>query len=261
MPLSDFASKLPKTTPADVIAPEFLLVQGLRFTFEVHHPYRALEGGCMELHDMAAGTYNPPTGSALTAAEICAGMLALRSAGATTGSETSKSAEELKARVQKAHDKAGELLKTSAILSDAYLIYTPAQIFLAALLAADEPLGKYYIHIMFSATEVVAAAAGNENAGNQPSNKELRLLGVLKECIALLLSPESRKLEGEAVMKEVRRIEKKLAKCRNPETVDVGKAKAESGSEGEDERAAKKRKMERERARREENDVFGGTLK
>ena len=58
--LKSFASKFPKTTPDDVIAPEFLVTQGLRFTFDVRHPHRGLEGGFMELLALASGDGQPP---------------------------------------------------------------------------------------------------------------------------------------------------------------------------------------------------------
>src|SRR5437667_9302240 len=54
-PLKDFVSQLPKTTAEGVIATEFLVTQGLRFTLDVRHPYRALEGGFMELIAYAEG--------------------------------------------------------------------------------------------------------------------------------------------------------------------------------------------------------------
>jgi cyclin H len=39
----------PNTTGEAVLAGEFLLCQGLRFAFDVKHPFRALEGAIMEL--------------------------------------------------------------------------------------------------------------------------------------------------------------------------------------------------------------------
>lgn len=47
--LPRFAEQFPNTTGEDVLAGEFLLCQGLRFAFDVKHPFRALEGAIMEL--------------------------------------------------------------------------------------------------------------------------------------------------------------------------------------------------------------------
>jgi hypothetical protein len=44
-----FAENFPQTTGEQILAGEFLLCQGLRFAFDVKHPFRALEGAIMEL--------------------------------------------------------------------------------------------------------------------------------------------------------------------------------------------------------------------
>lgn len=44
-----FAANFPKTTAEGILAGEFLLCQGLRFAFDVKHPYRALEAAMFEL--------------------------------------------------------------------------------------------------------------------------------------------------------------------------------------------------------------------
>jgi cyclin H len=249
--VKDFAEKLPKTTTDDIIAPEFLLTQGLRFTFDVRHPYRALEGGTMELHEMALGSYKPPQGSKLAAAEVKAQMLAL--SGPSPDRPGSRTVEELKDRIERARAKAGELLKTSALLTDAYFVYTPSQIWLGAALAADEPLILFYLHVLLS---------GISDASNEPSALELKILGVLRSCSATLTSPANRKPD-DAEKKELLRIDKKLWKCRNPEKVDlVGMDKAAKSGHAEDgdEKIIKKRKLERDRAIKEEAELFGGSI-
>jgi len=55
IPLKGFVAQIGKTTPEDIRASEFLLTQGLRFTFDVRHPFRALEGAVMELQSIADG--------------------------------------------------------------------------------------------------------------------------------------------------------------------------------------------------------------
>ncbi|KAK8116871.1 uncharacterized protein PG998_005152 [Apiospora kogelbergensis] len=101
MRLSKFADKFPNTTSEEVLAAEYVLSQGIRFAFDVRHPFRALEGAVMELRRL--GDFE-------------------------------------NRRIDKAHGKAREILKFSPLVTDAYFHYTPSQIMLAALATADEGL-------------------------------------------------------------------------------------------------------------------------
>lgn len=47
--VKSIADKFPKTTGEEILAGEFLLCQGIRFAFDVRHPFRALEGAIMQL--------------------------------------------------------------------------------------------------------------------------------------------------------------------------------------------------------------------
>lgn len=47
--LSKLAEKFPNTTEEEILAGEFLLCQGIRFAFDVRHPFRGLEGAILEL--------------------------------------------------------------------------------------------------------------------------------------------------------------------------------------------------------------------
>ncbi|KAF4974268.1 hypothetical protein FDECE_18689, partial [Fusarium decemcellulare] len=47
--LNAFSEKFPNTTGEQILAGEFLLCQGIRFAFDVRHPFRALEGAILEL--------------------------------------------------------------------------------------------------------------------------------------------------------------------------------------------------------------------
>lgn len=49
---SRLAESFPNTTGEEILAAEFLLCQGIRFAFDVRHPYRALEGAVMELKQL-----------------------------------------------------------------------------------------------------------------------------------------------------------------------------------------------------------------
>ncbi|RYP58157.1 hypothetical protein DL770_010499 [Monosporascus sp. CRB-9-2] len=101
MRLSKFAEKFPKTTGEEIVAAEYILCQGLRFAFDVKHPFRALEGAIMELRRL--GDFDDD-------------------------------------RINRAHRKARDILKFSPLVTDAYFHYTPSQIMLASLAIADEGL-------------------------------------------------------------------------------------------------------------------------
>lgn len=243
--LRSFASKLEKTTAEDVVAPEFLLTQGLRFTFDVRHPQRGLEGGFMELLALANGKSLSSAGST---SQIQKEMLDIDPA--YTAKAKTKTAGEMTSRIENAHGKAKEILKTSALLTDAYFLYTPSQIWLASLLIVDEPLARFYIDIKTPKT----------------SHLGPKVLQALQNCAAILRSSESVE-PGELEMKELTRIDKKLYKCRNPAKMDlVGINRAQkrdgdiSSEHGLDEKIIKKRKLERENSMKETEDVFGPPL-
>lgn len=231
-PLRSFVAKLRKTTADDILAPEFLLTQGLRFTFDVRHPHRALEGGFMELLAIARGQ----RGELVKNAMMGIGSSEHWRIGAA------KNADQLVTRIQGAHARAKDTLKTSALLTDVYFHYTPSQIWLSAFLLADQPLTEFFVE---------SAMAAN------PDMKQ-RLVNALKGC-AEMLSASLSADPGEVEMKELMEIDKKLYKCRNPDKMDLvsmNKAqKREGGQEGQlDEKVIKKRRLEREQ---NADDVFG----
>lgn len=129
--LTKFAEAIDGTVPEEIIASEFLLTQGLRFTFDVRHPFRALEGAVMELQGMANGQI-PGVGDKLRG---------------------------MGRRVKEAHGKAREYLKMSALLTDVYFHYTPSQIMMASLLIADPDLTFLYIGSKFPPGPSSAAAS------------------------------------------------------------------------------------------------------
>lgn len=96
--LSKLAEKFPNTTGEQILAGEFLLCQGIRFAFDVRHPFRALEGAILELE---------------------------------------RKHPEEQGRVRRAHVRAREILKFSPLVTDVYFHYAPSQIMMAALLMAD----------------------------------------------------------------------------------------------------------------------------
>ena len=166
------------------------------------------------------------------------------------GGKKSRSTDDLIRRIQVAHGKAKEVGKSSALLTDAYFLYTPSQIWLSSLFLADEPLARFYID-----TKIPT-----------PSALKAKLIITLQSCTELLRSSVSAS-PGEAEVKALTKIDKKLFKCRNPEKVDlVGINKAQkrdsegTGENGLDEKTIKKRKLEREKSQKEAEDIFGPTL-
>ncbi|KAK5635631.1 hypothetical protein RRF57_011343 [Xylaria bambusicola] len=99
--IQKFADKFPGITSEEVLAAEYVLCQGLRFAFDVRHPYRSLEGAMMELRRL--GDFDEK-------------------------------------RLVRAHGRARDILKFSPLLTDAYFHYTPSQIMFGALAMADEGL-------------------------------------------------------------------------------------------------------------------------
>ena len=246
--LRSFASKIEKTTPESVVAPEFLLTQGLRFTFDVRHPHRALEGGIMELLGLAQGKGHAVSDTARSSEQLQKEMLDIQPA--KEGSKKSRSTDELVRRIQVAHGKAKEVGKSSALLTDAYLLYTPSQIWLSSLFLADEPLARFYID-----TKIPT-----------PSALKPKIIVTLQSCAETLRSSASAN-PGETEKKALTKIDKKLYQCRNPEKVDlVGINKAQkrdsegTGENGLDDKVVKKRKLEREKSEKEAEDIFGPTL-
>lgn len=260
--LSAFAAELARAglraAPDDVVAPEFVLTQGLRFTFEVRHPHRGLRGGLLELLAMARGEEGVLLpGLGIGAEELRREMMALPPAGdgnTEAAAAAAMSQRELEDRCGAAHDAAKTTLGAAALLTDAYFLYTPSQIWLAALLLADEPLTLFYLRTKFP-----GGAAGADTGA---AARFAKALAIVRRCAGVLEGYEST-LRPEA-REELVRIDKKLYACLNPERardVAAGGGKRVGGGEGDDGgQAAKKRRLERERGEREMEDVFGGPL-
>jgi cyclin H len=234
--LTKFAEAIGKTKPEDVLASEFLLTQGLRFTFDVRHPFRALEGAVMELQAIAHSALPPLPGSE-----------------AVQVPESFGDTKEVVKRIREAHGKAREYLKTSALLTDVYFHYTPSQIMFAALLIADEDLTTWYLSTKLPPS--------TPNSASSPNLKTL--LTILHAC-ALLLKSVSTSEPSAPEIKELKLLAKKLQKCQNPEMADLVKLnerkKREGGEEGLDEKVVKRRRLERERSEREAEELFGPRL-
>lgn len=246
--LKNFVSKLEKPKAEDVVAPEFLLTQGLRFTFDVRHPQRGLEGGFMELLALANDKGHSSSQVEISSSKLQKEMLDIDPV--MEGKPKSRSAGDMVLRIQNAHGKAKEILKTSALLTDAYFLYTPSQIWFSSLFIADESLAQFYFKTKFPLS----------------SDLKTKILSTLRQCCDLLRSSVSAK-PAELEIRELTRIDKKLYKCRNPEKIDlvgINKAQKRDGHGKEegalDEKIIKKRKLEREHSMKEAEEVFGPAL-
>lgn len=254
--LNSFAKEVPRIEkPDEIIAPEYTLTQGLRFTFDVRHPFRGLEGGVMELQAIALGEGKPAPHSIGQTAQSMKD--ALHSLAPVSASEKASPST----RILNAHGKAREILKTAAQMTDVYFQYTPSQIWLSAFFLVDEPLTRFYVDTKLGPESV------HTDTTNPLAILRTKLLNTLSECsktlgsfVPLASNPD--------MMKRLRGIAKKIYQCEQIEKLDPGAPESgqkrvpgsEGASESDLDRAAKKRRLEREKREREGKDIFGGEL-
>jgi cyclin H len=157
--------------------------------------------------------------------------------------------------VNTAYSRATGILKTEAVVSDAYFLYTPPQIVLAALLLADDDLALTLYSIRLK--------RGARSRHDLDSIETDSVLKAVRKCSEQLrgCAPTWREDLG----KKHLLIEKKLRHCRNPEKVDLVERqrakKRDATVDGQlDDTIAKKRKMQRENAEKEGDDLFGPAL-
>ncbi|KAJ4353979.1 uncharacterized protein N0V89_005711 [Didymosphaeria variabile] len=241
---SDFASRLPKTSRDDIVAPEYTIVQALRFNFEVRHPFRGLKGVHLELEDMIRGNYavahdgRTPAelrGEALQALEVA-------------------EEEEAATKLGNIYAHTKDILTMAAQLTDAYFLYTPSQILLAAHLLASPALTTFYL-----ATKIPSSSPAST-----------KILSTLQSCADLLSShrsysknPAQHKLAwADGDPPATKKAMKKLRGCKDPTTQDLvalnaGKKRDVVRDGTLEEGKAKRRKLNRETAEKE-NDAFWG---
>jgi len=267
--LSNFTEKLnscvgpkSKVTSEEVVAPEFRITKGVRFTLTVRHPLRGLRGGLMELLAMAKGTAALLPGLGQTSQQIQKDMMNLPLP-AGSSLKATNTVHDLDKRCLEAVGKATDMLATGALLTDVYFLYTPAQIWLAALLVADEHLASFYLDTKFPIASNPSAL--DDMSSNSIDDAELakaKIINVIRECASIMQAHSTG--SAQPSREELIRIDKKLYKCAEKQetggTNGAGKRNSVSAEVGlVDEKAAKKRKSERERRERE-GDVFGGDL-
>lgn len=257
MPCDEYAAKLPKVTREQVLAPEYLIVQALRFNFDVRHPFRALRGAHLELGEISKGNYIPPPLDTRTDMQIQSEMLKLPKR--VGSAPTNLTEDEFRHRLEYVYSHASQILKTTAQLTDAYFLYTPSQIWLAAHLLYDEPLTIFYLQSKIPSSHPNYA----------------KTLSTIRACAALLSShrsfpdssipKEDKEERDKKELAEVRAVMKKLKQCRDPDKIDLVKLnqahKRDAVQEGElEESKAKRRKLNREKAEKDADAFWGPEL-
>lgn len=260
LPVDKFADFFASSavTSESILAPEYMVMQGLRYNLDVRHPFRGLSGGCMEMLECAAGRYVGPASVSLSKEEVQTRMLAIPlRQGGQPGSAT---VPDMTDRIQKARYYASKTLKEAALLTDAYFLYTPSHIWLAALLLADEALTLFYLSLKIPPTHALHA----------------KLLATIRACAKEIAShrlyvnraagqQERSKADEETHQAEVKRLINKLKTCRDPDKIDLVKLNAAQKRDalqgGElEESKAKRRKLEREKYEKESDAFWGPEL-
>ncbi|KAI5297595.1 hypothetical protein KEM55_004490, partial [Ascosphaera atra] len=218
MSLKSFTAMIRNSTMEDIIAPEFLLTQGLRFTFDVRHPFRGLEGATMELAAIAKGEGHGTPHMAHNPSVLRERLQSLPPA-----SPHDKPDTPAMTRITKAHRNTREILKTAAQYTEAYFLYTPAQIWLSALLIVDEPLAEFYLDTKLGNGTPPTNTDDLTSPHLQLSQIRAKLNGVLQSCATMMNDYlKSRTPDSEdARRKELKRIAKKLHHCQDPEKANL----------------------------------------
>lgn len=249
MTLSEYARRI-STEPDVILAPEYKIMQALRFTLDVKQPYKGLKGVLMELLNMANGMVGEVEGVETKGANaLQQDMLALQKPpnDATTPWKVpagSAEAKHLADRINAAYSAAREVLDRPALLTDVYFLYTPSQIMLAALNLADEPLASFYLTTKL------------------PISSDIRpkILATIHICADVLSAFSEKDIPSKD---ERAALEAKLERCRDPSTRDLVKAHAAAkrGSDDDIEEKAKRRTLAREKSMKEGEDLFGPSLR
>lgn len=247
MTLSEYARRI-STDPESVLAAEYKVMQALRFTLEVRQPFRGLKGVLMELLNAAEGMVGGGVDAeGRTGEDIAETMRTLPTPGQADKTQwKAPSNGELQLnhvqdRTQAAYSAARTLLDLPASLTDAYFLYTPSQILLAALKLADEPLTTFYL-----STKIPTSA---------PSRP--KILATIASCADILVSFD----QSQVLTKDQRAaLEEKLEGCRDPSTKDLVKAFAASRQGDADEEKAERKKQAREKNKKDGDDLFGPSL-
>ena len=248
MTLSDYARRI--SSEVDVIlAPEYKIMQALRFTLDVRQPFKGLKGVLMELLNLANGMVGEVEGvETRGASALQHEMLALDMPPKIARTPWKAPVEDMSIasltdRINAAYFAARTLLDKPALLTDVYFLYTPSQLMLASLHIADEPLTTFYLTTKLPLTLPIRP----------------KILATIHTCADILATFS----DAEIMTKDQRAaLEDKLDFCRDPGTRDLVKAHAAAkrGSDSDQEEKAAKKKIAREKHAKEGEDLFGPNL-
>ncbi|KAK3660567.1 hypothetical protein LTR22_008008 [Elasticomyces elasticus] len=251
MKLSEYGRRI-STPVEEIMAPEYKIMQALRFTLDVRQPYRGLKGVLMELLNLAGGKVGEVEGVVTDGAEaLQEEMMSLEAPPNEAPTKWRMPAhgnvetKHITDRVNAAYASARTILDGPALLTDAYFLYTPSQLLLAALQIADPPLTSFYLRTKL------------------PLHSDLRpkILATISACAELLGSYSPTQI----LSKDARAaLEMKLEGCRDPSTRDLvgahAVAKRGGGDDSEAEEKARRKKVAREKLARDGEDLFGPSL-
>lgn len=239
--------------PDAVLAPEYKVMQALRFTLDVRQPSRGLKGTLMELLNMAEGMLGPVPGAEETDGKrLQKKLFELKppeNGNRTQYRPPQSAAQDIahaRERIQLAYQCAKDILDSIASVTDAYLLYTPSQMIMAALELADAPLLHFYLDTKLPLS----------------SPTRPKILATVHSCAELFAAYDSKK----SMSKDERAAqEKKLEACRDPNTRDLVKVHAAVKRNGAEdgklsEQDVKRRKLEREKSSKEMDELFGPSL-
>ena len=250
-----------KPSEEEVMAPEYLISQGLRFTFQVRHPGRGLDAGWMELDALARGQPVVKHPSITQSPKDLRTELENLPKPADAQGDTTTAPK----RAKTAYDRASDVLLGAALLTDAYFLYTPAQIWMAAVMMVDEPLMLFYLRIKLGSNSEGATGTGQDALVT-------RIVSTIRSCTDMLKSYEPPDAKNTARKHRMAAIDKKLRQCQNPEKQDLvklnmankaGEKNAEKAVNGKSAGVSDAETTDSTKKKRKiaDDDVFGPPLK
>ncbi|TWU77760.1 hypothetical protein ED733_008636 [Metarhizium rileyi] len=124
------------------------------------------------------------------------------------------------ARVNKAHARAREILKFSALVTDVYFHFTPSQIMMASLVMVDAGL----VDVLCPRPGESSEPNGDTTAGMQ-TDVYGKIMTTIESCRAMLEDePPERMSEywgTPEIVKSMKPLRKKLQRCRDPDRADL----------------------------------------
>lgn len=147
--IDTFCKGLQNTEPKDILDLEFIVLQSLKFTLLVHHPFRPLYGFFLDFQQILSG-------QDATVDEI--GEL---------------------------YDNAKEWLNSYGLLSDVCFLYTPPQIALTAMYDCNPKITGMYLALKFPKSDQDADENADKNASQSTNLSYPILIEIIERCILL----------------------------------------------------------------------------